>query len=436
MADKPLRTFIEHLEALRPLFRARTFARFVVIALGWAALGAPGAITDVLVEMGLSSTHHHAAFHRLFSRARWSADEIGLALLQRLRRSNLIGETTTFVLDDTLLPRRGKKTHGVARHVEPVRSTRAYRFFAFGQLWVFLAVVVRVPFSKRDWALPILARLYRPETGEGGHRKRTELAREMIERVAAELADERAFVVADSTYSCDTVIKKLPPNVSFIGSLRLDAALTAAPSVNAPRRPGKRPIRGKRLPTPAELVARGGRWKRVDVDIHGRSVPVRYREQIAQWYRAAGGALLRVVVVPTDRGKVTARAYVCTATDISAPRIVELYAKRWSIETTFRDLKQHLGMRSLVVHSPRAVERLVPFIACLYTVIVSWRAALGASQSDLEASARHRPWYRHKASTSFIDARALLRRLLSTAKSDLLEEMGLDRFTQDPAQAE
>lgn len=33
--------------------------------------------------------------------------------------------------------------------------------FCFGHCWVVLAVVVRIPLSKRTWALPLLFRLYR-----------------------------------------------------------------------------------------------------------------------------------------------------------------------------------------------------------------------------------------------------------------------------------
>ncbi|PTL74963.1 hypothetical protein [Vitiosangium sp. GDMCC 1.1324] len=49
----------------------------------------------------------------------------------------------------------------------PPRTWPACRFITairrFGHVWVVLAVLVPVPFSRRVWALPILFRLFRPQ---------------------------------------------------------------------------------------------------------------------------------------------------------------------------------------------------------------------------------------------------------------------------------
>jgi predicted metal-binding membrane protein len=50
---------------------------------------------------------------------------------------------------------------GIGTHLDAVRSTRRHRVFCFGHCWVVLTVLVRVPFSRRTWALPVLFRLYR-----------------------------------------------------------------------------------------------------------------------------------------------------------------------------------------------------------------------------------------------------------------------------------
>ena len=85
---------------------------------------------------------------------------------------------------DTLTPKKGPKIFGLGTHLDAVRSTRKHRVFAFGHVWVVLSVVVRLPFSRRPWALPVLFRLYRNKKEcarrRGRYRKKTELARDQI----------------------------------------------------------------------------------------------------------------------------------------------------------------------------------------------------------------------------------------------------------------
>ena len=72
--------------------------------------------------MGVSGTLHHAAFHRFFSRARWSLDEVGRLLLLKLVA--LAPGPLRLVLDDTLCTHKGPKVFGLGVHVDAVRSTR------------------------------------------------------------------------------------------------------------------------------------------------------------------------------------------------------------------------------------------------------------------------------------------------------------------------
>ena len=65
------------------------------------------------------------------------------------------------VIDDTLAPKKGPHVFGIGSHLDAVRSTKRQKVFCFGHCWVVLAVLVRVPFSSRTWALPVLFRLYR-----------------------------------------------------------------------------------------------------------------------------------------------------------------------------------------------------------------------------------------------------------------------------------
>src|SRR5690606_17144580 len=94
-----------------------------------------------------------------FSRATWTADALGERVYRRIAARS--GDTIRVVLDDTLASKKGPKIFGLGNHLDAVRSTRRQKIFVFGHCWVVLAVLVRVPFSRRSWALPVLFRLYR-----------------------------------------------------------------------------------------------------------------------------------------------------------------------------------------------------------------------------------------------------------------------------------
>jgi hypothetical protein len=77
------------------------------------------AVTEALVVAGVSGPLHHAAFHRFFSRARWSLDQVGRLLLLKLVA--LTPGPLRLVLDDTLCTHKGPKVFGLGVHVDAVR---------------------------------------------------------------------------------------------------------------------------------------------------------------------------------------------------------------------------------------------------------------------------------------------------------------------------
>ncbi len=227
MPSDLLATFVRVLEGVcRPALTRPSFSNMLVLVVGWIVTQAPlRAVTEVLVATGVAGRRHHEAFHRFFSRGTWSPDEIGYFLLRRLE--TLIGQRPLrVIIDDTLAPKKGPHVFGLGVHLDPVRSTRKHHIFAFGHCWVTLAVLVRLPFSRRIWALPVLFRLYRnvkDHEKEGTpYRKKTELAREMFDAICRWF-DGPVEVCADAAYCNDTVMRSLPERVVFFGSMRLDA---------------------------------------------------------------------------------------------------------------------------------------------------------------------------------------------------------------------
>lgn len=404
MGHSHARALIACLQVFRWTMSRPSYFHLVVVAAGWVLTQGTHAITETLVVTGVSGVMHHEAFHRFFSRARWDADDLGHALFRQLRA---LTDGVRVVLDDTLAAKKGPEVFGLGVHVDPVRSTRKHKVFAFGHVFVTLCILVKFPFSSRPWALPVLFRLYRSKKEclkhRAAYRTKNQLAKEML-RVLLGWCDkgERIEVMADVAYCCSSVTRGLPKTVVFIGAMRPDAVLTAPPPSRAKGIRGRRPKRGPVLPKPVQLAnSAAAPWQQCKAHIYGKIHIVTYKTCLAQWYRACGTTLLRIVVVKCETGSIPFRVFFSMDPDLPVAEILQLYSWRWCIEVTFRNLKQHFGFADSSARTRLAVLRTAPFVGLLYTQLVLWYAECAANT----ALARFplRPWYAWKKDVCFVD---------------------------------
>jgi hypothetical protein len=316
-------------------------------------------------------------------------------------------------LDDTLATKKGPQVFGIGSHVDAVRSTRRKTILAFGHCWVVLAVLIPLPFSSRTFALPVLFRLYRTKGSKAPgevHRKKTELARELLDVLAAWVGNSRVEIVADCAYGNDTVLRGLPDNFVLFSVMRPDAVLTAPPTSR--NRIGRPSHRGAAVPKP-ERIAKDARrpWLCCRATLYGMQRTIHYKTVDAQWYRACGFRLLRIVLVRIDEGAIGMRVFFATDATLSVPAILETYAGRWGIEVCFRDLKQLLGFADSSARKREAVERVAPFVGLVYTTVVLWFAQ--SAHLSRIAAPPLRPWYRHKSGLCFADALRAAQRALA-----------------------
>lgn len=423
MAYEGLRTLLVALEVFRPALTEPSFRNLIVLFAGWVLTGGTHAVTQALVETAVPGREHHEKYHRFFSRGTWNPDELGHRLFDWIAALSPKDSPIRIALDDTLATKKGPLVFGIGNHLDAVRSTKLVKVFAFGHVWVMLCVVVLVPFSRRPWALPVLFRLYRnkKECKDKGdaHSKKTQLAREMLNVVVGWAGERRLWLSMDCAYCNDTVMRNLPRSVVVFGAMRPDAVLTAAPVLKQPkegekgkRKGGRPPLRGTLLPKP-ENLAKDERhsWKKCEATLYGETKTVHYKELCAQWYRACGARLLRIIVVRLETGRIRLRVFFCTDLSLSVRQILEGYADRWSIEVCFRDLKQLLGFGDSSARKKCAVERTAPFVGFTYTTLVLWFMQ-GIHQSSL-ATPPLRPWYTHKEGLSFADVLRAAQRALA-----------------------
>ena len=400
-------TFVDLVRQVSSVMTQPTFQSFLMVLSGWV-FARRRTVTGMILAAAVGAKHH-SAFHRVFASAQWSLDELGLAVF-RLMLAWLGEGAVRLALDDTPARKRGLKVHGVGMHHDPLLSPRKTAIMNWGHSRVVLGVIVRLPFAPdKYFCLPILFRLYiskQTAAKKGGpYRKRSQRAVEMLQVLCQAHESRRFHVVADSAYGGKTVYLNLPKNCDLTSRLDLDARLHEAPPVRGSGTNGRSRKRGKRLPSPRQMLAQ--RARRVTLDICGRRDRSRVVDDVAYLY-ALPDRLVRAVAVEPLSGGRTTQAFFSTCTEASAEQVLTWYAMRWSIEEMFHDSKGQLGFEEPQSWTKRAVERTAPTAMLPYSLIVRWFASAGHRLYR----APNRPWYRGRrpgAPGSFADMLATLR---------------------------
>jgi hypothetical protein len=397
------------LAGLAPLFTAPSFRTFCGLACGFLARPGKPTVCGMLEGAGLSRLWPHDRAHSFFSRARWKPDELGLAVA-RLAVSLLVpdGEPVAVAIDDTLFRRRGKKVWAASWFHDG--SAQGPAKTGYGNNWVVLAVIVRIPMIARPVAIPVMAKLVIKGSNSAS---RLWLARRMTGQLAGALPGRAIHVTADSAYAGGE-LKGLPAGVTWTTRLRKDAALHALP----PQRTGKRGrprVKGDRLPSLARLAATTA-FTQVTVTRYGKTVAVQAAVATCLWHSVFGSRPVTVVIVRDKSASGLDIALVTTDTTAAAAQVIERYATRWAIEVAIQDAKQLFGAGQARNRTARAVERTLPFQLACQAIAVLWYATAGHDPADAENRRSAAPWYTTKSQPSTADMTAKLRRVIIAAR--------------------
>jgi hypothetical protein len=392
-----------------PLFTAPSFRTFCGLACGFLAQAGKRTVCGMLAGAGLARSWPHDRAHGFFARARWNADDLGLAVA-RLVVALLVpaGQAVTVAIDDTLFRRRGKKVWAASWFHDGSAPGPAKT--GYGNTWVIAAVVVKLPPLRRPVAIPVLAKLVIKDTNSAS---RLWLARRMAEMLAGALPGRRIRVVADSAYAGGE-LKKLPAAVTWTTRLRKDAALHQLPPQRTGRR-GRPRQKGDRLPSLAGLAATTA-FTQVTVTRYGKKTAVSAATVTCLWPAVFGTRQVTVVLIRDRSAAGYDLALVTTDTAATAAQVIERYAARWSIEVAIEDARQVFGAGQARNRTARAVERTVPFALACQAIATCWYATAGHDPADVAGHRARAPWYASKAQPSTADMAAKLRRVIIAAR--------------------
>ena len=399
---------------LSPAFTRPTSRRAAGLIAAGLLTGGRHTVANLLRRVEPLVAGEASGYRRVLSAARWSETRALQALAGLIVGMIPQDQPVILVGDDTVAAHPGRKVYGKARHRDPVRSTRGHTVWRWGHRWIVLAVLVRLPFAVRPWALPIAIALYRSEADNRResrrHRTPAQLMRGLLALTLQRFPTRRFLFVGDSgfgTHELATWVSR---------RRRLELVSKAHPKMRlfepapAYRGLGRPRVKGARLPTPRQAVAAAARRRRLTVDWYGggkRRVSV--VTGVGQWYQIGQGqAAVRWVHVRDLSGTHRDEYFYTTDQTLTPEEIISLYTGRWNLETTFQEAREHLGFETTRGRCRQTVLRAEPCLLCLYSIVAWLYARLPIEQRRI---ALH---WRGKRHVTFSDALIALRRRLWT----------------------
>ena len=406
-------------EPLETALTRPTHRRLVLLALAAILTLGGRTIANLLRTLGALAPGHPSSYHRALSHRRWPTHRLARRYIAAVLARFAPRGPVELAGDDTVTEHPGDTVYGKGCHRDPVRSTHSFTAYRWGHKWVVLAMLVRFPFCRRRWALPLMVALYRPEqkgidgVTKRAHKTPVDLLGQML-RILIRWSPDRRFVCcADGNYAAHELAELAaahPGHLTLVSKFYPDANLFEPPPPVLGKRPAHRPCKkGKELPAPAQVVRQtpkppvltvawyGGGRRRVEV-VTG----------VGLWYRSGRPLVpVRWVFVRDRTGTHRDEYFFTTDVTMSPKAVIETYTGRWNIETTFQEARSYLGLETTRGRVRNTVLRAEPSLLALYTLVAWLYAELPPRYRRVRAVA----WLR-KVDVTFSDAITAVRRYL------------------------
>jgi DDE superfamily endonuclease len=375
-------------------------------------------------------------YHRVWNRARWNSRTASRILLDLLIRTFVPSGPILVGLDDPIERRWGKQIQARGIYRDPVRSSRSHFVKTSGLRWLSLMLLTEIPWAGRVWALPFLTLLAPSERYDQKRQRRhktlPDWGRQMMRQLRRWLPDRRLVLVVDSGYAALEFLGGLAnrrQTITCITRLRLDAQLYAPAPPRYPGQIGRPRRKGERLPSLRQRITNPKtRWRRITVPHWYGAGPrtLQVATGTAVWYRVSLPVVpLRWVLIRDPQQPFRTQALLCTDLGVEPAQIVQWFVWRWQLETTYAEVRAHLGVETQRQGSDLAIARTTPCLRALFSIITLVASKLHQrGKLPLRSSA----WYR-KTQPTFSDTIAAVRQQLwsslpftqSTKKRDLIK---------------
>ncbi|MCW8308021.1 transposase [Acidiphilium sp. PA] len=228
------------------------------------------------------------------------------------------------------------------------------------------------------------------------------------------LPERRIVVVADSGFAALDLLSGVRRHVCMITRLRLDANLFRPAPRRRPAQRGRPPMKGAALPKLGKVLkSKKTTWTSLVVSqwYNAQQRTLLVATGTAVWYHAGQPPVpIRWVLVRDPSGAHEPSAFLSTDLDATPAAILGWFVSRWRVETTFQEVRTHLGVETQRQWSDLAILRTTPALLGLFSLITVWADEL-ARTTNTAVRPNAAAWY-CKREPTFSDAIAAVRRVL------------------------
>ena len=365
-------------------FSKRSWQNACVLLLG--AILCPGSRTvcNVLRCLGLQDAKNYHRYHRLLSRAKWSALALSGTLIQQLIEAFCrTDKSLVIAVDETIERRWGRKIAKRGIYRDAARSSVRHKITVSGLRWLVFALIIHPPWPTRvRWALPFLsmvcpsAKYFEAHSARAQPKKITHYTRQAVRRLMRWLKplNRPVYLVADSAYAVfDSMQDAAQQGAHWIVRARLDLILHHFPQPKKPGTPGVQAKVGKALVKMNQRINdKRIKWTSVTFSpwYAQASTTLLMHTGTAIWYKARHYRLpIRYVLLKDPSGKQKPLLLISTCLQIDPQQLVIHFTARWQIEVTFAEVRRHLGVETQRQWSDQAIDRTTPVLMGLYSMV-------------------------------------------------------------------
>lgn len=333
------------------------------------------------------------ADYRLYSRHRAQPQALFTTVRQKIEGRLPPQAPLVVGVDDSLLPKCGRRVHGTAWRRDPQGPAFQVQFTWAQRVLQFSAALPLAPTGAARLVPIDFVQAPTPTKPRQGADAATQsayveaarqanlgaVAQRRLVQLRQQVPASRAIhVVGDGRYSNKTLLRHRPVGTVYIGRIRKDSALFHPP----PAQPatGRKRIYGTQALTPEQLrQAQDQPWQIVKAYACGRYHEFKVKVLADVRSPLCGATPVQMVVIAPlgyrlrQGSKLLYRqpAYlICTDPTLPVQQVVQEYLWRWDIEVNFREEKTLLGVGQAQVRTPASVEAVPALAVGAYALLL------------------------------------------------------------------
>ncbi|MCO6500055.1 MAG: transposase, partial [Vicingus serpentipes] len=347
---------------------SKTFSKMCVLFLGATLCKGGRTVCACLKALGMHGEKAFSNYHRTLNRYKWDGLEgskIMLNLILPFTRGKVL-----LIVDEHLERRQGEKIKYKDIYRDPIASSKSWLVKCLGIKWVVLAVAIKFPWSQRYFALPIFCVAKKPATHPLCKKRKCRTGIDILCQMLCVLRrwhpNLSLTLVGDGEYAKVKLVQVCNRlSIGLVSRMRSDARLHEYPK--------KKQWRGRPVKLGDKIIVSVKRkrdWKKGVVRWYGGiKKTIRWEACNCLWYAGKPEVTIPIVAIWVKLGS-DEIILMSTDSKMTPQEIIEAYIKRWNIEVSFRECREHLGLETQRQWSDKAIERSTPLLFCLYSLII------------------------------------------------------------------